>query len=306
MGGEKPRVVVTSLGFYRTSIYKWLRNHRQWGVEGLRSRKAKGPTCKLTEEQRQQVKRWIIGRGPRQQGFAAELWTRGIVAQMIEDRFGVSLTLPSIGSLLASLGIKPGKPLRRTAERCGRTIRQWRMKIYPELRKCARKSGAEINFLDQLDACSGTGVGRGYGLEGRAPVVKTFRPRDRTNIIGAVNARGAFRYHLCGGQWTVARFIVLLKRLVSGRKKRLILVVDKLPVDKARSVANYVQSTRGRLELHFLPPYAHDLDPEEFVWNHSQRDRARKMELRRNEPSEQRTCNTKGSTLAYQRLDRPF
>src|SRR6266702_7035666 len=51
MGGEKPRVVVTSLGFYRTSIYKWLRNHRQWGVEGLRSRKAKGPTCRLTAGQ---------------------------------------------------------------------------------------------------------------------------------------------------------------------------------------------------------------------------------------------------------------
>src|SRR5713226_9842592 len=66
IGGEKPRAVVASLGFYRTSTYKWLRIHRRQGTEGLRSRKAKGPTPKLTEKQRQQVRRWIIGRDPRQ------------------------------------------------------------------------------------------------------------------------------------------------------------------------------------------------------------------------------------------------
>ena len=31
----------------------------------------------------------------------------------------------------------------------------------------------------------------------------------------------------------------------------------------------YVQSTRGMLELHFLPPDAPDLNPDEFVWQHT-------------------------------------
>ena len=124
IGGEKPRAVVTSLGFYRTSIYKWLRIHRGQGAEGLRSRKAKGPTPRLTKEQRQQVKRWIISRDPRRYGFDAGLWTRDFVAQMVEYRFGVSLTLPSIGGLLASFGIKPRKALRWAAEQCGRADRK--------------------------------------------------------------------------------------------------------------------------------------------------------------------------------------
>src|SRR6266851_1367985 len=79
MGGERPRDVVTSLGFYRTSIYKWLRMHRREGVEGLRSRRAKGPTPRLGEEQRQQIKGWIIGRNPQQYGFDRRLWSRSIV-----------------------------------------------------------------------------------------------------------------------------------------------------------------------------------------------------------------------------------
>ena len=306
LGGEKPRAVVTSLGFYRTSIYKWLRIHRRQGPEGLRSRKAKGPMPRLTKKQRQQVRRWIIGRDPRQYGFNPGLWTRSNVAQMIEDRFGVSLTLPSISGLLASLGIKPRKPLRRAAERRGRAIRQWKVKTYPELRKRAKKGGAEIYFLDEIEARSGSALGRSYGSEWRTAVAKAFRPRERTNVIRVINARGAFRYDVCGGRLTAARFIVSLKRLVTGRKKPVILVVDELPVDMVKSVANYVQSTRGRLELHFLPPYASYLHPDEFVWNHLRHGRARKKQLRRNKSSRQCACKTRRSTLAYQRLARSF
>jgi transposase len=40
-----------------------------------------------------------------------------------------------------------------------------------------------------------------------------------------------------------------------------------IPVPNMRriQVKEYVQSTRGKLELHFLPPYAPDLNPDEFV-----------------------------------------
>jgi transposase len=43
------------------------------------------------------------------------------------------------------------------------------------------------------------------------------------------------------------------------------LVVDGHPSHRANGVAQYVQSLEGRLELHFLPGYAPDLNPDEFV-----------------------------------------
>jgi hypothetical protein len=51
-----------------------------------------------------------------------------------------------------------------------------------------------------------------------------------------------------------AFFIVMLKDLMQGRKKPVMLVLDGLPAHKAKSVARHVQSTQGWLELHFLPP----------------------------------------------------
>src|SRR3972149_3259299 len=72
--GEKPSVVIESLGLYRTSIYKWLRVHRRRGEAGLASRKARGPTPKLTDGQKRRVRRWIIGKDPRQWGVDFGLW----------------------------------------------------------------------------------------------------------------------------------------------------------------------------------------------------------------------------------------
>jgi len=139
LAGEKPSVVAKSFGIYRTSIYKWLRGYRKRGREALRSTKAKGPRPKLTEGQKQQVRRWVVGKDPRQYGFDFGLWTRSIIAEMIQARFDVSLTLPSIGHLLTSLDITPQKPLRRAYERDEKEIQQWKEQKYPELGSAVEK-----------------------------------------------------------------------------------------------------------------------------------------------------------------------
>src|ERR1700674_4893126 len=66
-------------------------------------------------------------------------------------------------------------------------------------------------------------------------------------------------------------FIGMLEALMRHRKKPLYLILDSLPAHKAKIVQNYVASTNGKLELHFLPGYAPELNPDEMVWNHMKR-----------------------------------
>src|ERR1700730_7928770 len=110
--GEDPSVVIASYGFCRTTIYKWLRaaKGRGRGLAALRSRKGTGRPPKLTKSQQRQVFRWINGKDPRQYGFDFGLWTRLVVAELVADRFGVELSLASVGKLLATLGLTPQKP----------------------------------------------------------------------------------------------------------------------------------------------------------------------------------------------------
>jgi transposase len=64
---------------------------------------------------------------------------------------------------------------------------------------------------------------------------------------------------------------------------RIFLVVDGHPAHKANAVKNYIKLMKGRLELHFLPPYAPDLNPDEFVWSHMKNNGVSKKPLKTNE-----------------------
>ena len=63
----------------------------------------------------------------------------------------------------------------------------------------------------------------------------------------------------------------------------MILVVDGHRAHRARIIAEYVQSLKGRLEIHFLPGYAPELNTDEFVWNHLKKQGVSKKPLRQGE-----------------------
>src|SRR4051794_14527915 len=84
--GELPADVIASYGFNRTTIYKWLSVATRDGDKALRSTPATGRPRSLTPAQEQQVFCWVNGRDPRQYGLDFGLWTRAIVAQLIEQK----------------------------------------------------------------------------------------------------------------------------------------------------------------------------------------------------------------------------
>jgi len=94
---------------------------------------------------------------------------------------------------------------------------------------------------------------------------------------------GNFWYSVYTGRLNAARFVEFLKDFMRYRRRPVFLVVDGLPAHKAKLVAAYVQFLRGKLELHFLPGYAPDLNSDEFVWNHLRHHGTTKTPLRKNE-----------------------
>lgn len=281
--GEAPSSVMKSYGLCRTSIYRWLRDAKDRGEAALKSHKHPGPATKLTDKQKQQVRKWICGKDPRQYGFDFGLWTRGIVVTLIEQKFKKKVSITTVGRLLAELGITPQKPLRRAYERDPQAVEKWKTVDYPKLKKRAKRRGADIFFLDEAGIRSDSPLQRTWGIKGQTPVVKTSGQRQSVNAISAVTARGAFWHSVYTGRLNAQKFIEFLKAFMCHRRKPVFLVIDGLPAHKAKTVAAYVQSLKGRLELHFLPGYAPDLNPDEFVWNHLRHHGTTKTPLRKNE-----------------------
>jgi len=270
--GEAASAVMASFGLCRTTIYKWKRLARDGhGTKALLSRKASGRPRSLTASQESKVFRWINGRDPRQYGFDFGLWTRQVVARLIEDKFGVRLSLASVGALLARLGLTPQKPLQRAYERDPEAIEAWKTEVYPKLAARARKLGADIYFWDEAGFRADAVQGRTWGKKGQTPVIAVPGKRQTISAASAVNAKRAFWFATYQGGLNADLFVGMLELLMRHRRRPLFLVLDNLASHKAKVVTEYVAGTKGKLELHYLSGYAPELNPDELVWNYMKR-----------------------------------
>jgi len=63
----------------------------------------------------------------------------------------------------------------------------------------------------------------------------------------------------------VVDFPGALTRCVS---KPLMLVWDRLPAHRSGMVRDYIHSLGGRIEMSYLPAYAPELNPVEYIWGY--------------------------------------
>jgi transposase len=288
--GERASEVIGAYGFNRTTIYKWIQASLRpgIGVKALRSRPATGRPRSLTPRQEAQVFRWVNGRDPRQYGLDFGLWTRAVVAELVKQKFDVTLGLTAIGELLAKLGLTPQKPLQRAYQRDPQAVEKWQRETWPAIARQARTQGAEVFFWDESGFRADTVHGKTWGVRGQTPVVERPGQRQAISAASAVNAKGAFWFCTYEGALNAELFVDLLRQMMRSRKKSVHLVLDSLPAHKKAIVHEYVASTNGRLTLHFLPGYAPDLNPDELVWSHVKRTGTARRPLRKGEKLRER------------------
>lgn len=306
--GEPASEVIASYGFNRTTIYKWISAALRPGVgiRALHSTPATGRPRSLTSVQEKQVFRWVNGRDPRQYGLDFGLWTRAVVAELIEKKFGVRLGLTAVGALLAKLGLTPQKPLQRAYQRDPEAIEKWQREIYPAIAQRARAEGAEVFFWDESGFRADTVHGKTWGVRGQTPVVQRPGQRQSISAASAVNAKGAFWYCTYEGALNADLFIELLKQLMHRRRNPVHLVLDSLPAHKKAIVREYTESTSGHLTLHFLPGYAPDLNPDELVWSHVKRTGTARRPLQKGEKLREKIEQQLAKLKTMPRLLRSF
>jgi transposase len=266
--GESPEVVIKSLGFARSCIYRWIAIYREGGIEALKAKKLEGRPPKLEGKHLEQLYKIIVDGTPLQFHFAFALWTCAIIREIIRTKFGVRLSEVSVGRLLKKLGLSPQRPLFRAYQQDPEKVDSYLKNEYPKIQKRAKAKGARIFFGDESSIRSDYHSGTTWAPRGKTPVVKTTGARFKINMISAVSAKGELRFMLTENRLTADVFIDFLKRLQAGVDYPIFLILDGHAVHRSVKVRKYVESTDGMLELYFLPGYSPELNPDETVWSY--------------------------------------
>src|SRR6476620_9171888 len=117
--GENPEIVSRSLRISRRTIYGWLAQYRRGGWGALKAKPLFGRPPKLNGPALKWIFDAVTQKNPLQMKFAFALWTRELVVRLSKDKFKITLSLVSVGRLLAQLGSTCQKPLHRGLERDG-------------------------------------------------------------------------------------------------------------------------------------------------------------------------------------------
>src|SRR4030065_2324832 len=140
LAGKTQVEVAGIFGVTRQNVGKWMKKYRENGMNGLKAKRQgrpKGGT--LLSWQAAQVVRTITDYCPEQLKLPFYLWTREAVAQLIEKRFGIQLSIWTVGRYLSRWGFTPQKPVRRAFEQNPEKVRRWLKEEYPLIVRLSKR-----------------------------------------------------------------------------------------------------------------------------------------------------------------------
>lgn len=269
MNGEPVDVVARVCKVPRRTIFLWLAKYRQGGLKNLKEGDRSGRPRKVTPE----IMNWIyyaISLGdPRQYKLPFCLWTLNNLRTILKREFNLELSKSSVCRLLAHLGLSPQRPIYRSYKQDPKKLERYLKKTFPELRRIAKRLGAEIYFIDESAVRSDHHSGTTWGPIGETPVVEDSGDRFGIKLISAVSPRGDMRFQMIEGRMNSDKFIEFLKKLRSDAGKPIIVIADNASYHKSKKVMGFAENSNQEITLELLPVYAPELNPDEQVWNHA-------------------------------------
>ena len=217
--GESPEMVAKALCISRTTIYDWLALYRGGGWDALNAGKRGGRKPKLNGKMLKWIYATVTMGSPLQFKFTFALWTRQMIASLIEKKFGIKLSKTSVGRMLDQLGLTAQRPLWRAYQQNPEAVEKWLKEEFPAIKRAASSCKGEIYFGDEAGIRSDYHSGTTWAPKGNTPVVRTTGARFGFNMISAVSPKGMLRFMVVDGTVGADQFIEFIKRLVHGTKK---------------------------------------------------------------------------------------
>lgn len=266
--GYTQRAAAKTVGVTRQEVNSWCRKYEKGGWDALKAKKR----GRKPDEQKA-LKPWqcatvvnlISDKMPDQLKLPFVLWTRAAVRDLIEQRFGMALSLVTVGNYLRSWGMTAQRPIRKAFEQNDKAVERWLNKRYPRIKKRAKKESAAIFWTDEGKVTNEVHCGKSYARKGQTPVVRETAKRLKLNHISAVTNKGEMRFMTYTARMTQLKYILFLGRLIESCDRKVFLIADNLSVHHGKKVKAWAKANKDQIELFYIPSYSPELNPDEYL-----------------------------------------
>ena len=111
-----------------------------------------------------------------------------------------------------------------------------REKVFPEIKKSAKRVGATVYFQDESGIRSDFHSGKTWAVKGQTPVIEATGARFGLNMVGAISTRGQLRFMVVKGSVDSERICDFLEKLMHNAEKPVYLIWDGHPTHRSKKV----------------------------------------------------------------------
>jgi transposase len=134
-------------------------------------------------------------------------------------------------------------------------------------KKNAARQGRTIVFIDESGLSERPTRVRGWAPRGETPVLQYhFNWHQLSAMAGITFYR--FYFRLFPGAIKGPQVIEFLHALGRQIRRKVLVIWDGLPAHRSQLVRDYLESLNGAIQLEYLPAYAPELNPTEYIWGH--------------------------------------
>ena len=266
VGGKSPLMLAAGGLCSESQVYRVAWRFVEQGPAGMADRRDDNGNPKIDEAYQWELL-IAVARSPRDYGYLRTTWTQELLAHVVAQRTGITVSATTVCRLLKRHRVRLGRPKPIVGCPWPKARRMRRLRQIRRQCRCLQRGEVAV-YVDEVDIHLNPKIGPDWMLCGQQKTVLTPGKNEKRYLAGALNARTGRVTWVEGERKTSDLFILLLWQLLREypRARCIHIVLDNFKIHSSQRTRLALASAGSRIRLHFLPPYCPDHNRIERAW----------------------------------------
>ncbi len=264
--GRSPTEISRALFCSRTTVYTVVSRFLREGKAAFDDRRRRGPRPSLGKEANERFERLLEADSPTWHGWLRSRWSCKLLAlQLLRER-SATVSRETVRRALHRLGFRWRRPRPVPPEKGSEEHLEEKRARLEDVLQMTEEAGSF--FQDETKLETNPRVGFCWMRKGKQKHLRTPGTNRKVWISGALNFKTGRLHWVSGERRDGELFIRLLDKLRRTYRchRELHLAVDNDGSHVSKRVKEYVEDSKGRVNLHPLPSWSPESNPVELVW----------------------------------------